>query len=144
MKIKVFNVSKYNLGKRILKLRNAPEYIMEAHRIGLTNVINSYYQLKKGKVLNESYVIDDKDLVEMHDLFVSRLNDENKEEKELKNILEEAKKKNDLDFMKSFYQYTNMDIITGNRIPKGASRFILQDVIYDSSKDMKKYFRKLK
>ncbi|HQQ39319.1 MAG: hypothetical protein BWX57_00426 [Tenericutes bacterium ADurb.Bin024] len=144
MKIKVFNVSKYNLGKRILKLRNAPEYIMEAHRIGLTNVINSYYQLKKGKVLNESYIIDDKDLVEMHDLFVSRLNDENKEEKELKNILEEAKKKNDLDFMKSFYQYTNMDIITGNRIPKGASRFILQDVIYDSSKDMKKYFRKLK
>ena len=80
----------------------------------------------------------------MHDLFVSRLNYENKEEKELKNILEEAKKKNDLDFMKSFYQYTNMDIITGNRIPKGASRFILQDVIYDSSKDMKKYFRKLK
>lgn len=144
MKIKVFNVSKYNLGKRILKLRNAPEYIMEAHRMGLTNVINSYYQLKKGKVLNESYIIDDKDLVEMHDLFVSRLNDENKEEKELKNILEEAKKKNDLDFMKSFYQYTNMDIITGNRIPKGASRFILQDVIYDSSKDMKKYFRKLK
>ena len=144
MKIKVFNVSKYNLGKRILKLRYAPEYIIEAHRIGLTNVINSYYQLKKGKVLNESYIIDDKDLVEMHDLFVSRLNDENKEEKELKNILEEAKKKNDLDFMKSFYQYTNMDIITGNRIPKGASRFILQDVIYDSSKDMKKYFRKLK
>lgn len=144
MKIKVFNVSKYNLGKQILKLRNAPEYIMEAHRIGLTNVINSYYQLKKGKVLNEAYTIDDKNLIEMHNLFVSRLNDENKEEKELKNILEEAKKKNDLDFMKSFYQYTNMDIVTGNRIPKGASRFILQDVLYDSSKDMKKYFRKLK
>ena len=47
MKIKILDLGKNKTGKNILKLRNAPDFILEAYDLGMTNTINEYYKIKE-------------------------------------------------------------------------------------------------
>lgn len=110
MKVKVFDREKYLRMTEALKTRKAPNYIMEAYHYGYTDVVNAYYKnmlnKKRGRpsIINESLNIDYTELV--------------KEDK--RSFIQEARKRKDMDFLKLFYQVTNMDIMSGNRLPPKA------------------------
>lgn len=123
MKITIFDRTKYIESLNKLKKRGAPEYILEAYRDGYISEINDYYRIKlerirvKGRVYNES----SSEVKKLLNLASSS---------EL-SFIKEALSKKDLDFLSAFFKMTNMDIMTGKRLPHDAGNLIKQGITKD-------------
>ena len=116
MKVTAFNRGKYYKAIKTLEARKAPSYIIEAYHHGYSDVINLYYRekinTKRGKpsIINESTEKNYLDLVKV----------------DKRRFITEAVSRKDKAFLKAFYQVTNMDILTGNRLPPSAAKLIKQ------------------
>lgn len=149
MKIKILDLGKNKTGKNILKLRNAPDFILEAYDLGMTNTINEYYKIKEENKERKSLFESAREkriLVENDNRFKEFLSKIEKTDEILKleNILNEARNREE-DFLKAFYRYTNADIFTGGkRVPAKASRFMQLKSVKDLGEDFKKYLREFR
>lgn len=129
MKIKVFNRSKYIESLRKLEVRKAPSYIVEAFKYGFIEEVNQYYNIRKARLLNKNLISEDTKL----------LNDA----KEIDvGFIQEATKKKDLDFLRVFFQMTNMNIFTGKKLPPDAAKLLKPEYVKDLGlKDLYKKMR---
>lgn len=132
MKLVLFDRKKYNQAISLLEQRKAPKYVIEAYKAGYYSVVSDYTRTKleskiaktpKEKLLIESI---SKDKVEKLEL----------------DFLTEAYLKNDIDFMKSFFAMTNLDIFSGKRLPPSAGAMLRQDITKDLG--LKDLFKKLR
>jgi hypothetical protein len=132
MKLTIFNKTKYLESIKKLKARNAPSYIIEAYNEGYTNVVNEYYNIKLQKLRTKK--------------LKSNVNESKNYLDIAKNIklsfVQESIKKSDIDFLKAFFQMTNLDIVTGKKLPPNASKLLKQDVIRDLG--LKDLYKKLR
>jgi hypothetical protein len=133
MKLTIFDLKKQENSIRKLEARKAPPYILEAYDEGFVDVINNYYKLKlknlKIKVVTESKQPIDSELITM----VSH--SEHK-------FLKEALSKRDEDFLKAFFTMTNLDIVSGRKLPPNASSLIKQGITQDLG--LKDLYKKLR
>ena len=129
MKIRVFNRSKYIESLRKLEARKAPSYIVEAFKYGFIEEVNQYYNIRKARLLNKNLISEDTKL----------LNDA----KEIDvGFIQEAAKKKDLDFLRVFFQMTNMNIFTGKKLPPDAAKLLKPEYVKDLGlKDLYKKMR---
>lgn len=127
MKVKIFNRKKYVESLNNLIKIGAPAYIIEAYASGYYKEVSYYYRIKNNKSLNKQ---------------VSMLT-ENKQYKEnLKlKFLEEARNKRDEDFLKAFFVMTNLDIVSGKRLPPNAGKLLKPGKISLGLKDLYKKLR---
>lgn len=132
MKLTMFDRKKYVESIKKLKMRNAPEYIIEAYNEGFTKVINEYYKIKLARMKTKDFKYS---LQESKKYTVLANKSEYK-------FISEALQKSDVDFLKAFFQMTNMDIVTGKRLPPDAGRLLKQDVIRDLG--LKDLYKKLR
>lgn len=116
MKVKVFNRTKYNRMLEALERRKAPNYIIEAYHLGYSNVVNLYYREKINKKRGVPSLITES----THNNYLKLM------EKDNRRFIQEARKYKDTDFMKLFYQVTNMDILTGEKQPPSAGKLLKQ------------------
>lgn len=72
---------------------------------------------------------------------IRKINDESASDVSA-NLIKEAVSNNDLDFIKAFFMMTNMDIISGKRLPPNASNLIKQGIVQDFG--LKDLFKKLR
>lgn len=123
MKLKVFDRKKYMEAMSLLAKRNAPSYIIEAYKAGYAKVINFYYEqkLRQSRVVQESKRY--KTVSESLDQLVKKA--------EHIPFIMEAKKRRDEDFLKAFFVMTNLDIITGKKLPPKAGRLLKDAGIYN-------------
>lgn len=129
MKIKVFNRSKYIESLRKLEARKAPSYIVEAFKYGFIEEVNQYYNIRKARLLNKNLISEDTKL----------LNDA----KEIDvGFIQEATKKKDLDFLKAFFQMTNMNIFTGKKLPPDAAKLLKPEYVKDLG--LKELYKKMR
>jgi transcription elongation factor len=132
MKLTIFNKTKYLESIKKLKARNAPGYIIEAYNEGYTNVVNEYYNIKLQKLRTKK--------------LKNNVNESKNYLDIAKNIklsfVQESIKKSDIDFLKAFFQMTNLDIVTGKKLPPNASKLLKQDVIRDLG--LKDLYKKLR
>lgn len=130
IKLVIFDRKKYLESIKKLRTRNAPNYVIEAYENGFSGVVNAYYKLKLTKKRSKRTVISEskryRNLAKNIDL----------------NFVQEAVKKSDLDFIKAFFQMTNMDIVSGRRIPPNAGKLLKQDIV--KSLGLKDLYKKLK
>lgn len=112
MKVNIFNISKYNESILRLQKRNAPQYIIEAYHLGFIDVINEYYKNKYMK--NKKEILDEAALTEL-----TRLAETSK-----LNFVRQALTEGNTQFLKQFLQMTNIDIFTGQRLPKDYSKMM--------------------
>ena len=130
MKLTIFDRKKYIESINKLRLRKAPNYIIEAYKDGYAKEINIYYRsrlAKRGK-LTES--LENKKILE-NKVLESNLS-----------FLKEALSKKDYDFIKLFFTMSNMDIMSGNRMPPNASNLIKQGIVKDLG--LQDLFKKLR
>lgn len=110
MKLIIFNRTKYIESMNKLARRKAPDYVIEAYNNGYTDVVNYYYKLrlqnKRTKTENTK-----ESLVERY------------QPSEI-SFIQEALKKRDEDFLKAFFVMTNLDIVTGKKLPPSVSNKI--------------------
>lgn len=123
MKIKVFDRKKYIESINLLIKRNAPNYVIEAYNQGFTKVINLYYasKLNRATSITESKrykVVSDK-----LDSLVEKANH--------LSFIKEAKNYRDEDFLKAFFVMTNLDIITGKKLPPNAGNLLKDAGMYN-------------
>lgn len=130
MKLTVFDVTKYGKSLEQLKKQNAPDYVVEAYKQGYTKVVNEYYKLLKVKTTKPDI------LEESMNLFLSHC-----QTSPIK-VLREAAHKNDTNFMKAFFRMSNMDIMTGKRLPPEAGSMLKPGIAKDLGlKDLFKTMR---
>ncbi len=131
-KIKIFDIGTYNENLDKLSKRNAPKYLIEAYKHGFTNEVNTYYENRYKKILNK----DTKRSKQEFHIYKQLAEDSGIK------FLNEAIKKEDLEFIKMFFQMTNLDIFKGERIPKEAGLMLLPQHIKSSGlKDLYKKMR---
>ena len=116
MKLTVFDRRKYTEAINSLTLKKAPPYIIEAYKEGYAEVVNAYYKKKLERRLSKDYKVS---LNESKKYFEIAKNLEI-------NFIQEALKKSDVDFLKAFFQMTNLDIVSGEKLPPGAGKLIRQ------------------
>lgn len=116
MKVTIFDRGKYFNAMKTLNERKAPSYIKEAYYNGYSEVVNLYYKAKINKKLGSR-----PRLLEGND---SKYLERAKNDK--RNFLKEAARKNDRDFIKLFYRVSNMDIMSGKRLPPKTGQLLKQ------------------
>lgn len=104
MKIRIFNRGKYIESINKLYKRKAPDYVIEAYNQGYTDVVNYYYKLKLQNKNRNTSQMSHRTLFEHYE--GSRLG-----------FINEALKRRDEEFLKAFFVMTNLDIVTGKRLP---------------------------
>ena len=131
MKVIIFDRKKYIESMNILIKHKAPSYVLEAYQQGYTKVVNQYYKNKVMKTLNESrQVITGSEALSLAGL-VPNLP-----------FVAEARKKRDEDFLRAFFVMTNLDIVTGNKLPPNAGRLLKDRGMFDSG--LKELYKKLR
>lgn len=131
MKLTVFDRKKYIESINKLKLRKAPDYVIRAFQEGYINTVNEYYRVKlQDKIKNK------KENIKFTRVLSEAIKNENKQ------FLNEALSKKDQDFIKAFFRMTNMDIMSGDRLPPNASSLIKQGIVKDFG--LKDLFKKLR
>ena len=133
MKLTIFDRRKYQEAIKRLKAKNAPDYIIEAYQEGYGNVVNAYYKKKLERRLSRNFKIS---------LTESKRYKAMAEHVDLK-FLKEALTKSDIDFLKAFFQVTNLDIFTGEKLPPNAGELIKQGTSL-RGKQLKDLYKKLK
>lgn len=127
MKLITFDTKKYQKSYSNLIKINAPDYVIEAFIKGYHKEVKLYYKLKANKKVS------------------SKVNAllENKKYKEPSNImfLEGARKKRDEEFLKAFFVMTNLDIVTGKKLPPKAGQLLKPGGISLGLKDLYKKLR---
>lgn len=129
MKIKVFNRKRYTESLEKLKKRNAPKHVIEAYEYGFTEEVNQYYKVKRIRLLNNDPVSDGKDILETANQIEV-------------GFIKEAVSKKDLDFLKVFFQMTNMNIFTGKKLPPDAAKLLKPEHIKDLG--LKELYKKMR
>lgn len=132
MKLTIFDLKKHETAIRRLEARKAPSYVIEAYNEGFTKQINDYYKVKLKKRLNKT-------IIKESNINKSLLNKASKSEY---NFIKEAAKKRDEDFLKQFFTMTNLDIVTGRKLPPNAGNLVKQGIVKDIS--LKDLFKKLR
>lgn len=117
MKVKAFDRKKYYESVKTLESRKAPSYIMEAYHRGYTNVVNAYYREQLNKRFRRPTIIN-----ESRDIDYIKLAQEDIGNK----IIQEALTEKNKDFIKLFYQMTNLDIVSGEKLPPSAGKSLKQ------------------
>ena len=131
MKLVVFDRKKYIESISKLKLRRAPDYVINAFQEGYIGTVNEYYKIKlQNKIKNK------KESIKITSVLSEAVKNENKQ------FLNEAASKKDLDFIKAFFRMTNMDIMSGDRLPPNASSLIKQGIVKDFG--LKDLYKKLR
>lgn len=132
MKVTIFDRKKYITSMNNLIKLNAPSYVLEAYKLGYTKVVNKYYKDKAvNKRLNESrQAKSSPESLLLADL-VPNLP-----------FITEARKKRDEDFLKAFFVMTNLDIVTGKKLPPNTGRLLKDRGIFDSG--LKELYKKLR
>ncbi len=121
MGLTVFNKTKYVNSIRKLEARKAPSYIIDAFNLGFSKVINEYYRNKV--LISKGLLAESK--VDSFDLdFICTVVSKFKY-----GFLGEAMSNKNLEFLKSFFVMTNMDILTGNKLPPDVSKMIMQSPV---------------
>jgi hypothetical protein len=132
MKLTIFDRKKYLETIKKLEKRNAPNYILEAYEEGYTKVVNEYYKIKLDRIKAKNFKYSLMESKTYSDLA-----------KTVKfSFIEAALKKSDIDFLKAFFQMTNLDIVSGKKIPPNAGRLIDQSSIRDLG--LKDLYKKLR
>jgi hypothetical protein len=131
MKLTVFNRKAYTESINKLKARNAPGYVIDAYKEGYVSAINKYYRMRLERLLKRTHVVKE-NIVDL-----KKVADNTSVE-----FIREAANNKDLDFIKAFFMMTNMDIMTGSKIPPNASSLIKQDIVKDFG--LKDLFKKLR
>jgi hypothetical protein len=116
MKLIIFDRKKYSEAMHALELRKAPSYIIEAYQEGYTGVVNAYYKIKLNRLRSKGNI---KESVNYN---VTEA---------MPNFVKEARRNKDSDFLKAFFKMTNMDIMSGNKLPPNAAKLIKQGVVKD-------------
>lgn len=129
MKIKVFNRKRYIESLEKLKTRKAPKHVIEAFEYGFTDEINQYYKTKRIRLLNNSPVSESKEILETANQIEV-------------GFIKEAAKKRDIDFLKVFFQMTNMNIFTGKKLPPDAAKLLKPEYIKDLG--LKELYKKMR
>ena len=117
IRVTAFDRGKYTEALRILEARKAPNYILEAYHLGHSNVINAYYKDKLQTKLGRASTLEENT---REDFLEKAKRDKHRR------FIQEAKKKNDMAFIKLFYQVTGMDILTGSKLPPSAGKLMKQ------------------
>lgn len=130
MKLRVFDRKKYAEAINALIKRNAPTYIIEAYKQGYVKVVNYYYKNKVNK-LQESK----KTVFDTIDVFNVTADVD-------LDFIVEARKKRDEDFLRAFYVMTNLDIITGSKLPPATGKLLKDKGIYNMN--IKDIFKKIR
>jgi hypothetical protein len=127
MKVKIFDRKAYIDSLNNLIKIDAPSYVVEAYAKGYYKEVSYYYKIKANKNLRKK---------------VNTLT-ENKKYKENLNtkFLAEARNKRDEDFLKAFFVMTNLDIVTGKRLPPNAGKLLKPGKISLGLKDLYKKLR---
>jgi len=133
MKLTVFNRTKYVESLNKLKVKNAPNYVIEAYNEGFNDVVNAYYKIKLERRLNNDYKYSLTEAKQNAEIASQLPHD----------FLQEAISKMDTDFLKAFFQMTNLDIVTGEKLPPNAGKLIRQGMSLrgNSLKDLYKKLR---
>ena len=132
MKITLFDRQKYNNAIKLLEAKRMPSYVIEAYKEGYYDVVNHYNKIRLEKKLGKH--TDTRPINES--VLKTKLKDLGLE------FLNEASRKNDEDFIKSFFTMTNLDIFSGRRLPPSAGSMLRQDVMKDLG--LKDLFKKLR
>lgn len=132
MKLTLFDRKKYLEAIKSLEKRNAPSYIIEAFEEGYAKVVNEYYKIKLQRIKDKNFKYSLTESTEYTNLA----------KKANISFIEEALKKSDIDFIKAFFQMTNLDIVTGEKLPPNASKLINQGIIKDLG--LKDLYKKLR
>lgn len=132
MDIVCFDIKKYKDSLRKLERRKAPNYIVEAYKEGYISVVNFYYSLKLEKRLGKKIEESTELLAEV----------ERHLQKSDLPFVQEALRKKDKDFLKAFFMMTNMDIMSGERLPPNAAKLLKQGIVKDLG--LKDLFKKLR
>lgn len=133
MKLTIFDRRKYQEAIKRLEAKKAPDYIVEAYKEGYGNVVNAYYKKKLERRITNNFKIS---------LNESKRYTEMAGYVDLK-FLQEALTKSDIDFLKAFFQITNLDIFTGEKLPPNAGELIKQGTSL-RGKQLKDLYKKLK
>ena len=128
MNINIFDRTKYMNSIKMLKAREAPDYIIEAYKNGYIKEINYYYKAR----LSKKPISESATRATLRQ-FVTDSN---------LSFLKEAMSQQNYDFIKAFFQMTNMDIMTGEKLPPDAGNLIKQGIVKDFG--LKDLFKKLK
>lgn len=127
-KVKIYNRQAYNNSIRRLEKINAPDYVVEAYKQGHTELVNNYYKRRLANKLG----------------FESKIVITEQQVKEVRNskanFISEAAKKKDQEFMGELYRMSNMDILTGKRLPPNYGELVLMGTTLDD----KRYEKHLK
>jgi len=133
MKLTIFDRKKYEEAIKKLKVKNAPDYVIEAYKEGFGNVVNVYYKIKLERRRTNNYkysLTESKDYIR----HAKRVDF---------GFIEEALKKSDVDFLKAFFQMTNLDIVSGEKLPPNAGKLIRQGMTLRGF-SLKDLYKKLK
>jgi hypothetical protein len=133
MKLTIFDRKNYIETLRKLEVRKAPKYVIDAYHEGHIATINEYYREKLRKRLRKANIEESK--VNLHEVkeAVKSIN---------KDFLTEALTQKDLDFIKAFFKMTNLDMVSGDRLPPDASKLITQKM--PKNFGLKDLFKKLR
>jgi hypothetical protein len=134
LKLIVFDIKKHEDSLRKLKARKAPPYVLEAYNKGFIEEINRYYRLKLSAIKNKKTLIKESKKLD------SKLIKQARQYKH--SFMQEALKKRDEDFLKAFFTMTNLDIVSGKKLPPDIGKLIKQGTIKDLS--LKDLFKKLR
>jgi hypothetical protein len=129
MNITTFDRKKYVESLKRLERRGAPSYVVEAYRDGYVDVVNGYYDIRLHRKLNRKIQESKVDVLGRAESIKNR-------------HVQEALKARDEDFLKAFFIMTNLDIVTGNKLPPNAGKLLRQDIV--RSLGLKDLFKKLK
>lgn len=135
MKLTMFDRRKHIESLNKLKKRNAPSYVIDAYNEGYVKVVNTYYSLKLQKLKENKgrYTLKEAKAYTDYAKLV---------EYEEAPFIREAVKKSDIDFLKAFFQMTNMDIMSGEKLPPNAGSLLKQGIIKDLG--LKDLYKKLR
>lgn len=133
MKLVIFDLKKHETALNRLKSRKAPEYVIEAYNEGFTDTVNKYYALKLNKIKKGN-------IKESKKTISSNLVGLVKDSKY--SFIKEALKQRDEDFLKAFFILSNLDIVTGRKLPPSSGQLVKQGIIKDLG--LKDLYKKLK
>lgn len=129
MKITIFDRKKYEESLRLLNKRSAPNYVIEAYKDGYASVVNNYYAIKLERKIKKLPRKISKTI------FEQALRTD-------KNFVKEALSKRDEDFLKAFFKMTNLNIMTGDKLPPNAGKLLKRAKVKDLG--LKDLFKKLR
>lgn len=136
MKIKIYELDKYKKGLTILEKRDAPNYIIEAYKEGHGKIVNTYYRNRTINAVKKNLLnIEAQEVESLSEAHIDLL------ENSKLNFIKEAARKRDKKFLDTMYTMSNLDIMTGKKLPPNSGRLYLQGYI-DSG--MKKKLRKFR